>query len=40
MGDAFASTQRQLASLADEALSEFEAGETLRLDIGCDLQDD
>ncbi len=30
---AFASTQNQLATLADEALREFEAGETLPLDI-------
>ena len=29
----FASTQDQLAGLADEALREFEAGETLPLDI-------
>jgi hypothetical protein len=30
---AFASTQNQLATLADEALREFKAGETLPLDI-------
>jgi hypothetical protein len=30
---AFASTQNQLAALADEALREFKAGETLPLDI-------
>ena len=30
---AFASTQDQLATLADEALREFEAGETLPMDI-------
>jgi hypothetical protein len=30
---AFASTQEELAMLADEALREFEAGETLPMDI-------
>ena len=30
---AFASSQEQLATLADEALREFEAGETLPLDL-------
>ena len=30
---AFSSSQDQLAKLADEALSEFEAGDTLPLDI-------
>jgi hypothetical protein len=30
---AFASTQDQFATLADEALREFEAGETLPMDI-------
>ena len=30
---AFASTQDQLATLADEALREFEAGETLPMDF-------
>jgi hypothetical protein len=34
--ETFASTQEQLASLADEALREYEAGETQPLDIGRD----
>ena len=36
----FASTQDQLAGLADEALREFEAGETLPLDIERDFPHD
>ena len=36
----FASTQDQLAALANEALREFEAGETLPLDIERDFPHD
>ena len=34
---AFASTQAQLATLAEEALAEFQAGQTLPLEIDGDL---
>jgi hypothetical protein len=37
---AFASTQDQLATLADEALAEFEAGQTLPMDLERDFPHD
>jgi hypothetical protein len=36
----FASSHRQMESLADEALAEFEAGETLPLDVERDFPHD
>lgn len=38
--EAFASSQDQLGQLADEALREFEAGETLPLDLARDFPHD
>ena len=37
---AFASTQNQLAKLADDALAEFEAGETQPMDLARDFPHD
>jgi len=34
--DTFAATQDQLSALADEALREFEAGQTQPMDLECD----